>query len=429
MPLSILPYEILVKVVSFLSQADLVMLRQASRECYPIANMHLFHHIQLNGRKAFRPELDSKFGRLVRRLSIHSATSLTLRKLSLMATCHGLRELALSQAEVDEEILDSIVSNHRQLRSFKVCLGEPRHMSCDMSMWMMLDRLRSLETLHLFYVSHGVAEHLFYSLPCLKDFRVKLVSGDDTNELQVAAAVKRSFYNPHLTTLHVESWVKNMEIDRHLIMVRPECFPNLNTLELTAYQAPTNTWFQMKWPVMKHVSMDYVRCDDDGSLLAINCPNLESFRCVMWSASGLKLNSLLELPRLSELAIDSCLSQSSFAELEPAPRIVRLQMGIVKFSLDSLMRLGKNFPNVQYVQLGHCKSDQQVADAILAQELHLGWLSLATFQLNPVVAAIASHAPSLKSLSYEMPSKVCDAVKFKRMANLPASLKVLKHSD
>lgn len=429
MPLSSLPYEILVTVASFLGQGDLVTLRQACRECYPIANQHLFRHIQLNERRAFRPELDSKFGKLVRRLSVHSANSSTLGTLGLMTNCHGLRELALSRAEVDAGVLHSIVANHRQLRSFKVCLGESRHMSVDMGMWAMLDQLRRLETLHLFYISHDVAEHLFYSLPCLKDFRVKLVSSLETGGMRVSPAKKRSFYNPHLAMLHVESWVKDAEIDRHIILVRPECFPNLASLELTAYQAPTTSWFQAKWPAMKHVSMDYVRCDDDGALLASNCPNLESFRCVMWSASGDRLNSLLALPRLSQLAIDSCLSQSSFAELKPAPRIARLQVGIVKFSLDSLVRLGKTFPNVQHVQLGHCKSDQQVADEILAQELHLGWLSLGTFQLNPVVAAIASRAPCLKSLSYEMPSKACDAVKFKRMANLPASLKVLKHSD
>ncbi|KAI0244671.1 hypothetical protein L0F63_004943 [Massospora cicadina] len=400
----ILPYELVVAVVGFLGQTDLLVFRQTCRDYYPVANQFLFYHLHLNERKVFRTELDSKFGCLVRRLTVQSATSSTLGSLNLLK-CHGLFEMVLSRAEVDEEIVASIVSNHRKLRTFKICLGDSRHLSFKTSMWAMLDQLRYLETLHLFYVSHTVAEHLFYALPCLKDFRVKLVSGQEGDEVKVAYSNKCTFYNRNLTTLHVESWVKDVEIDRHLIWSAPNAFQSANQ------------------------DIDYVRNDEDGALLALNCPRLESFRCMMWNASGEKLNSLLELANLSRLGIESSLSQDSFVELKPAPRILRLQMGVVNFSKDTLVRLGQTFPSVQHVQLGHCKPDQHVADAILSQEINLGWLSLATFQLNAVVAAIAARAPSLESLSYEMPSKACDPIKFKRLANLPKALKILKLSE
>lgn len=414
--LRVLPYEVMSLVVLQLCQPDLLTLRQTCQEYAMLANAILFKTLDINKRHSYKPELVSKYGGLVRCLGVVGVDGNNISYPRLISGCFDLREIIINKADVDEEVILAMVNQYPCLRTFKVCLSAHRQLSGNLTMWSHLSNLQNLKTLHLNYVDHRVAENLFYALPRLCDFRAKLVS-EDSSDCVVLENFKENFYNPYLTHLHIESWVKGLEIDRHLFVVKPENFPCLTSLSLVAYQTPTQTWFHYSWHQLRHAEVDFIRCNEDADSVVLNCPNLISFHCMMWSASGKLLDQLLtSLTLLNDLHIESSLSQTVFQELSPAPRIKNLQIGVVKFTTETLIQLNNTFPGAKAVQLGHCKSEPSIAEDIRDCSLSLPWTSLSVFQLNPVVAAISSKAPYLTQITYDLASKLCDAVKFRKMA-------------
>lgn len=428
MSLPSIPYELLLPIIKFLSAPDLMTLRLVSREFTPWCNTVLFRDLNLDERHTCRIGFLKRFGFHINYLSVLGLDKNSAKYPKLLEYCTNLKEVHLMRSELDASVIRGF-SKHLNMRVFKACLSAHRHLSSDLSMWNQLESLKKLTTLHLFDIDHRVAEHLFYNLPRLQDFRVKLIS--EETAFGISQSLKKNYFNPYLKTVHVESWVNEVEVDQ-LILLRPECFPNLQNLELIAYQATTLSWLQNTWPSLKKVRIDFVRSDEQVQSLMTNLPNLTKFQCIMWCSSGKLLNQMLfHIATIDSLYIESSISQDVLQDLAPAPQILDLQIGVVHFNAGALSVLHLTFPNAKYVRLGHCKSDPEVVNSLNTPQFNspsLAWETLAVFQLNPVIAAIAHCAPNLKTVVYDMASKQCDAVKFKRLA-ASSALKISKRVE
>lgn len=425
MSLSSVPYELLLPVIKFLSPQDLMTLRLVSREFTPWCNTVLFQDLNLDERHTCRIDLLKRFGFLISHLSVLGLDKNSAKYPKILDYCSNLKEVHLMRSELDASVIRGF-SKQLNMRVFKACLSSHRHLSSELHMWNQLDSLKKLTILHLIDIDHRVAEHLFYNLPRLQDFRVKLIS--EETFFGISQSLKEKYSNSYLKTVHIESWVNEVEVDQ-LILLRPECFPNLKSLELISYQATALSWFQSSWPSLNNVRIDFVRSDEQVDSLMTNLPNIIKFHCIMWCSSGKLLNQMLfQIPTISSLHIESSISQDVLQDLAPAPQILNLQIGVLHFDAGALSVLHLTFPNAKYVQLGHCKPDPEVVNSLQTPQFHsldLTWETLAVFQLNPVIAAIAHYAPNLNTVIYDMASKQCDAVKFKKLVASP-SLKISK---
>ncbi|KAI9291735.1 hypothetical protein K502DRAFT_352695 [Neoconidiobolus thromboides FSU 785] len=435
-----LPYELVDEVLNYLSETDLLEIRLANKSINQLVNIRIFHTLKYSDNHRYRKELTNKYGNHTRNLALLKLDNLSFDHMNIFNSCPHLNHLQLEETDVNPDVVDFFTNFYPRMKSIKISLLDKGQFSPIHSAWINLKRFQHLNVLHLNYVDYRVAEKVFYSLPLLKDFRCKLITPPAKNVVissdlsydelySIDYDFKLKYKNRYLTSLHLESWAKDIDVDSKLFYLHPDCFPNLINLTLVSYQTKNQSWFLYPWSNLKNVQLDYVRNDEDAENLTMSVSNVESFECMMWSSSGKHLNQFIfQLPKLHTLKIEGSISQEVLMEVNKTEKIKKLSIGVVNFDASTLQLLNSIFPSGEYVQLGHCKAQQELADSISSLNIKLNWSYLKVFQLSATVAAIASKAPKLKELYYDVPTRLYSPLKVTKLLKQsnPIAVKVLK---